>query len=124
MSILFLQIVNLEDKQVIGTYESNELNNSSVKIEIETKSKELISQIKTENITVKKSLNFKKEKNGTIDIYYLSTNNGTLYLSFVEVTSSMLKSFKDNYIYELLENLETQNIKKFVWDDDKLSNVG
>ena len=124
MSILFLQIVNLEDKQVIGTYESNELNNSSVKIEIETKSKELISQIKTENITVKKSFNFKKEKNGTIDIYYLSTNNGTLYLSFVEVTSSMLKSFKDNYIYELLENLETQNIKKFVGDDDKLSNVG
>ena len=87
MSILFLQIVNLEDKQVIGPYESNELNNSSVKIEIETKSKELISQIKTENITVKKSFNFKNEKNGTIDIYYLSTNNGTLYLSFVEVTA-------------------------------------
>jgi hypothetical protein len=46
MSILFLQIVNLEDKQVIGTYESNELNNSSVKIEIETKSKELIPKSK------------------------------------------------------------------------------
>jgi len=124
MSILFLQIVNLEDKQEIGTYESNELNNSSIKTEIEAKSKELISQIKTENITVKKSLNFKNQKNGTIDIYYLSTNNGTLYLSFVEVTSSMSKSFKDNYIYELLENLETQNIKKFVGDNDKLSNVG
>jgi hypothetical protein len=124
MSILFLQIINLEDKTVIGTYESNELNNSSIKIEIETKSKELISQIKTENISVKKSLNFKNEKNGTIDIYYLSTNNGTLYLSFVEVTASMSKSFKDNYIYELLENMETQNIKKFVGDDDKLSNVG
>ena len=124
MSILFLQIINLEDKTVIGTYETKELNNSSIKIEIETKSKELISQIKTENITVKKSLNFKNEKNGTIDIYYLSTNNGTLYLSFVEVTTSMSNSFKDNYIYELLENLETQNIKKFVGDDDKLSNVG
>ena len=123
MSILFLQIIDLEDKEIIGTYENNELNNSSLKNEIESKSKELISQIKAESISVKKSINFKKEENAAIDIFYISTNN-ILYLSFIEITSSYSKSFKESYIYELLENLESQNIKKFVGDDGKLSNVG
>ena len=123
MSILFLQIVDLEDKEIVGTYENNVLNNSSLKNEIESKSKELISQIKSESISVKKNINFKKEENEAIDIYYLSTNN-ILYLSFIEIKSSNSKSFKDNYIYELLENLESQNVKKFVGDDGKLSNVG
>ena len=59
MSILFLQIVDLEDKEIIGTYENNVLNNSSLKNEIESKSKELISQIKSESISVKKNINFK-----------------------------------------------------------------
>ena len=123
MSILFLQIVDLEDKEIIGTYENNVLNNSSLKNEIESKSKELISQIKSESISVKKNINFKKEENEAIDIYYLSTNN-ILYLSFIEITCSNSKSFKDSYIYELLENLDSQNVKKFVGDDGKLSNVG
>ena len=123
MSILFLQIIDLEDKEIIGTYENNVLNNSSLKNEIESKSKELISQIKAESLSVKKNINFKKEENETIDIYYLSTNN-ILYLSFIKITSSYSKAFKDSYIYELLENLESQNVTKFVGDDGKLSNVG
>ena len=36
----------------------------------------------------------------------------------------MLKLFKDNYVYELLENIDSQNIKKFVDDEDKLTIVG
>jgi hypothetical protein len=123
MSILFLQIIDLEEKEIIGTYENNKLNNSSLKNEIESKSKELISQIKAESLSVKKNINFKKEENETIDIYYLSTNN-ILYLSFIKITSSYSKTFKDSYIYELLENLESQNVTKFVGDDGKLSNVG
>jgi hypothetical protein len=123
MSILFLQIIDLEDKEIIGTYENNELNNSSLKNEIESKSKELISEIKAESFSVKKNINFKKEENETIDIYYLSTNY-ILYLSFIKITSSYSKTFKDSYIYELLENLESQNVTKFVGDDGKLSNVG
>ena len=123
MSILFLQIIDLEEKEIIGTYENNKLNNSSLKNEIESKSKELFSQVKAESSSVKKNINFKKEENETIDIYYLSTNN-ILYLSFIKITSSFSKTFKDSYIYELLENLESQNVKKFVGDDGKLSNVG
>ena len=124
MSILFFRIINLESKEIIGTYIIPEINNSSLKNEIESKSQELINQIKTEKRSVKKHINFKNDSNKSIDIYYLCTNNGILYLSFIEITSSNSKSFKENYIYELLENIDSQNIKKFVGDDGKLTNVG
>lgn len=124
MSILFFRIINLESKEIIGTYIIPEINNLSLKNEIESKSQELLNQIKTEKRAVKKHINFKNDSNKSIDIYYLSTNNGILYLSFIEITSSNSKSFKENYIYELLENIDSQNIKKFVGDDGKLTNVG
>ena len=124
MSILYLQIINLESQEVIGTYEHAEIKNSSYKKEIEDKSKELLVQLKPENKSVKKHINFKNDTNKSIEIYYLSTNSGTLYLSFIELNSKISKTFKDNYIYELLENIDSQNIKKFVDDNDKLSNVG
>lgn len=124
MSILFFRKINLESKEIIGTYIIPEINNLSLKNEIESKSQELLNQIKTEKRAVKKHINFKNDSNKSIDIYYLSTNNGILYLSFIEITSSNSKSFKENYIYELLENIDSQNIKKFVGDDGKLTNVG
>ena len=124
MSILYLQIINLESQEVIGTYEHAEIKNASYKKEIEDKSKELLVQIKPENKSVKKHINFKNDTNKSIEIYYLSTNSGTLYLSFIELNSKTSKTFKDNFIYELLENIDSQNIKKFVDDNDKLSNVG
>ena len=124
MSILYFEILDVDSQETIATYEIPELNNNSLKNEIELKRKELLTQIKTENKSVKKHINFKNDTNKSIDIYYLSTNNGILYLSFIEITSSNSKSFKENYIYELLENIDSQNIKKFVGDDGKLTNVG
>ena len=104
MSIVYLQIVDVDLKETLGIYENAELQDQKLKKEIESKCKELISQIKTEISTVKKHLNFKNLDNKTIDIYYLSTNNGTLYLTFLELNDQTSKSFKDNYIYEFLEN--------------------
>jgi len=124
MSILYLQIINLETQEIIGIYEHNELKDPLVKKELEDKCKELLSQIKIENKTIKKQLPFKKDPNKTIDIYYLSTIEGLLYLSFIEIIPANSKLFKDNNIYELLENLDSQNITKFVDENDKLSNVG
>ena len=43
---------------------------------------------------------------------------------FTELSQENSKTFKDSYIFELLEDIESQNIKKFIDDDDKLSNVG
>jgi hypothetical protein len=124
MSILYFQIINLETQNIIGVYEHPELKNTSLKKELEDKSKELIPTIQTVNKSIKNHFNFKNDSNKTIEIYYLSTNSGTLYLSFIELTSESSKTFKDNYVYELLENIDSQNIKKFVNDDDKLTNVG
>ena len=124
MSILYFQIINLETQTIIGVYEHPELKNTSLKKELEDKSKELIPTIQTVNKSIKNHFNFKNDSNKTIEIYYLSTNSGTLYLSFIELTSESSKTFKDNYVYELLENIDSQNIKKFVNDDDKLTNVG
>ena len=46
MSILYLQIINLETQEIIGIYEHNELKDPLVKKELEDKCKELLSQIK------------------------------------------------------------------------------
>ena len=124
MSILYLEIINLETPEVIGNYETIDQKDSALKTEIESKCKELMSSIKPENKSVKNHINFKTDSNRTIDIYYLSTNLGTLYIAFIELSSENSKTFKENYIYEFLENIDSQNIIKFVGDDDKLSNVG
>ena len=124
MSILYLEIINLESQQSLGAYEHGELKNSPLKKEIEGKSKELMTQIKTETKSVKTHIHFKNDSKKSIEIYYLCTNSGTLYLAYIELTTENSKIFKDNYIYELLEDIDSQNIKKFVDEDDKLSNVG
>ena len=124
MSILYLQIINVESQKILGAYENAQLINSAIKKELEDKSKELIPTIQTVNRSIKNHLNFQNDSNKSIEIYYLSTNSGTLYLSFIEINSENSKTFKDNYVYELLENIDSQNIKKFINDDDKLTNVG
>ena len=124
MSIVYLQIVDVDSKETLGIYEKSDLKDDKLKKEIQDKCKELISQIKTEILSSKKHLDFKKLDNKSIEIYYLSTNNGTLYISFLELTEKASKEFKDNYIYEFLENIESQNLKKLVDDNGKLSKAG
>ena len=124
MSIVYLQIVDVDSKDTIGIYESPDLKDAKLKKEIEDKSNELILTIKTEVSSIKKHLKFKEINNNSIDIYYLSTNNGTFYLTFLELNAQTEKDFKDNYIYEFLEKIESQNLKKLVDDDGKLSKAG
>ena len=124
MIILFLQIINIESQKIIGNYESNELKDTILKNEIENKSKELISQIKLENNSVKKHISLKSFSNVSLEIYYLLTNSNILYLSFNKFPSDNSLEFKDNYIFELLENIDSQNIIKFVDENNKLTNVG
>ena len=47
MSIVYLQIVDVDSKDTIGIYESPDLKDAQLKKEIEDKSNELISTIKT-----------------------------------------------------------------------------
>ena len=54
MSIVYLVIVDVDSKDTIGIYEHADLKEQKLKKEIEEKSSELISQIKTEISSVKK----------------------------------------------------------------------
>ena len=124
MSILYLQIIGLDSQDIIGSYISNELEkNKTLKKEIDNKSNELIPKIKTENKSKKNHINLKNDSNNSIEIFYLVTNTNILYLSFILLDSESLNTFKDNYIYELLEDIDFQNIKKFVDKNNKLENV-
>ena len=125
MSILYLQIICLDSQNIIGSYISNELEkNKTLKKEIDNKSNELIPKIKTENKSKKNHINLKNDSNNSIEIFYLVTDTNILYLSFILLDSESLKTFKDNYVYELLEDIDFQNIKKFVDKNNKLENVG
>ena len=124
MSVLFLQLINLEAQEIIGTYKHKELYNSPLEKEVEEKSKELIPNIKPENKSLNKHINFKNDSNNSIEIYYSLTNSNILYLSFIKLTEESSKTFKDNFIYELLEDIDSQNIIKFVDENKKLTNVG
>ena len=124
MSILFLQISNLETKNVIGTYLPLEMQNSSLKDELEKKSNELLNSITVDNESKKRGIDFKTIKEKAIKIFYYTTNRGILYLSFIEISLLDLPKFEENNVYDLFLNLENQNIIKLVNDNGKLTNVG
>ena len=124
MSVLFLQIINLETKEPIGTYKHKQLNDTQLEKEVEEKCNALISKIKPKNKSLNKHINFKNGSNNSIEIYYSITSYNILYLSFVKLSEENSKSFKDNFIYELLEDIDSQNIIKFVDENKKLTNVG
>ena len=124
MSILFLQISNLENKNIIGTYLPEDMQNSSLKEELEKKSNEVLNSITVNNESKKRGMDFKTVKDKAIKIYYYTTNSGVLYLSFIEIALLDLPKFEENNVYDLFLNLENQNIKKLVDDNGKLSNVG
>ena len=114
MSILFLQISNLETKNVIGTYLPLEMQNSSLKDELEKKSNELLNSITVDNESKKRGIDFKTIKEKAIKIFYYTTNRGILYLSFIEISLLDLPKFEENNVYDLFLNLENQNIIKLV----------
>ena len=124
MSILYLEIKNLETKETIGSYEYSELKNDPIKKEIEDKIKDIISKVNIENQYIKNHINFKNDSKNFIDVFYLSTNSRILYLTFIKLTSKTLQSFKVNFIYDLLEDIDSQNIIKFIGKGQKLTNVG
>lgn len=124
MSILYFQIVNLKTKTIIGNYIPQELDNSSLRTSIETKSQDLISRFKLENGIEKNVFNFQTLSDKKIDIIYSITNSGILYLAFVEILSFHLESFNENTIFELFEEIDNQSIKTNIEKNGKLSNVG
>ena len=124
MSILYICIANQNNKTIIGSYNPKEINNSSLKEEMEKKINELLNKIKLENAPEKKNINFQTLSDKRIDIYYSLLNKGILYIAFVEIFSIYLEHFKEESIYELIEDIDMQGIKLNVDSNGKLTNAG
>ena len=124
MSILYICIANQNNKSIIGSYNPIEIENSSLKNQIENKIRELMNKIKVENAPEKDVSNFQTLSDKKIDIYYNLLNKGILYIVFVEILSIYLENFKEETIFDLIEQLETQGIKLNVDKYGKLTNVG
>ena len=124
MSILYICIANQNNKSIIGSYNPIEIENSSLKNQIENKIRELMNKIKVENAPEKDVSNFQTLGDKKIDIYYNLLNKGFLYIIFVEILSIYLENFKEETIFDLIEQLETQGIKLNVDKNGKLTNVG
>ena len=124
MSILYICIANQKSQSIIGSYNPVEINNSSLKEQIETKAMELISKLKLENGPEKNVVNFQKLSDKKIDMFYNLLNKGILYIVFVEIFAIYLDNFKEESIFELIEEIDSQNIRLNVDNNGKLTNAG
>ena len=124
MSILYICIGDQNKQSIIGSYNPIEINNSSLKKQIETKLYELINKIKIENGPEKNIVNFQTSSEKKIDIFYSLITKGILYIVFVEILSIYLEHFSEDSIYELIEEIETKGIRLNVDKAGKLTNIG
>jgi len=124
MSIIYLCIANQNNKSIIGSYNPIEMEKSSLKDSIEKKALELINKINPENGPEKNRINFQTSSDKIINIYYNLINKGILYIVFVEIMSVYLDNFKDESIFELIEEIDNQGIKSNLDKSGKLNNIG
>ena len=82
------------------------MEKSSLKDSIEKKALELINKINPENGPEKNRINFQTSSDKIINIYYNLINKGILYIVFVEIMSVYLDNFKDESIFELIEEID------------------
>lgn len=124
MSIIYICISNQKTQNIIGSYNPVEIENSTLKNQMENKAYELINKLKIENGIEKNVLNFQSLSDKKIDLYYSLLNNGFLYIIFVEILSIYLEAFKEDSIFELIEQIDSQGIKLNVDKSGKLTSAG
>lgn len=124
MSILYICIVNQNIKSIIGSYNPIEIDKSSLKDSIEKEVNELINRINPDNGLEKNNKNFQTSSDKIINIYYSLINKGILYIVFVEILSIYLDNFKEESIYELIEEIDNQGIRTNLDKSGKLNNIG
>ena len=124
MSIIYLCIANQNNKSIIGSYNPIEIDKSSIKESIEIKTLELINKINPDNGLEKNRINFQTSSDKIINIYYSLVNKGILYIVFVEIISLYLENFKDDSIFELIEEIDSKGIKTSIDSSGKLNKIG
>ena len=103
---------NSDDKYSIEDYNS-----------VIMKSKEIFVKSSEEDIKNKKNL-FSIEK---FQIYFTLKNNGTFYLACIKIIESdeeKMKKKKEKLIFDLIDDVDYQNVKKLVTKNGELTNVG
>ena len=117
-------IANQNNKLIIGSYIPVEMEKSSLKDPINKKVNELINKINPDNGQEKNTINFQSSSDKIINIYYSLINKGILYIVFVEILAVYLDNFKDEAIFELIEEIDNQGIKSNIDKSGKLTNIG
>ena len=118
-SIYYFLIANQVTGKEIGTFLDNSDNRNNINDfnQIISKSKELLHS----NNTLLKG----KRNKYTLEfhnIYYMITASDTFYLAAVRKNSLYCK--QENLIFELMEDIDYQGIKKLVDRNGELTNVG
>ena len=118
-SIYYFLIANQETQKEIGNFlDNSDINNNINDFNnIVLKSRELL---KSDNSSIKGKKNKLSLENH--NIYYMITNSDYFYLAAVRKNSQYCK--KENLLFELMEDIDHQGIKKLVDKNGELTNVG
>ena len=118
-SIYYFLIANQDTQKEIGNFlDNSDINNNINDFnDIVLKSRELL---KSDNSSIKGKKNKLSLENH--NIYYMITNSDYFYLAAVRKNSQYCK--KENLIFELMEDIDHQGIKKLVDKNGELTNVG
>ena len=118
-SIYYFLIANQDTQKEIGNFlDNSDINNNINDFNnIVLKSRELL---KSDNSSIKGKKNKLSLENH--NIYYMITNSDYFYLAAVRKNSQYCK--KENLIFELMEDIDHQGIKKLVDKNGELTNVG
>ena len=118
-SIYYFLIANQETQKEIGNFLDNSDTNNNINDfnNIVLKSRELL---KSDNSSIKGKKNKLSLENH--NIYYMITNSDYFYLAAVRKNSQYCK--KENLLFELMEDIDHQGIKKLVDKNGELTNVG
>ena len=125
LELYYFMIGDFNTHKEIGNITDNSNNYYSIDDHnsVISNSKELFLHSSEENIKNKKNLlTIEKFK-----IYFTLKNNGTFYLACIkkdELNDKKLDKKKEKIIFDLIDDVDNQNIKKLVNKNGELTNVG
>lgn len=119
-SIYYFLIANMHTQKEIGTFVDNSVNGNTITDfnNIVGKSKEILHSKEILQSTNRRNRMILENHN----IYYIVTNSNTFYLAAVRKDSKYCEN--ENLVFELIEDIDHQGIKKLVDKNGELTNVG
>lgn len=125
LGIYYFMIGDFNTHKEIGNIIDNSNDNYSINDynSVVSNSKEIFLQSSEEKIKNKKNLLVTEH----MKMYFTLKNNGTFYLACIkndELNDKELDKKKEKMIFDLIDDIDNQNIKKLVNKNGELTNVG